>query len=294
MTSVIYFGIMLLMKFVQSICNKTTSNALKGKQSYLHYGAFQYLVSGVLALVLILFSGSGIKAGFPTVIISLMSALSLSLCTFCSLAAMKSGTLTLTSLFGSAGLLVPCVAGIFMFKEVMSVMQYFGIFMFLVSAWLLIGASRQMYANFSFKTILLLLGSLLGNGITMLAQKMFAYYVPEGDVSSFSFISFGGLGVILLAAFFITSASEHQKPQLLTKKLMLYGAALATALFVLNQLSTIAANTIPSVILFTVVNGGGTVITAGVAAIFFHEKLTVKSCAGIIIGLAALFVINIF
>lgn len=294
MTSVIYLGIMLLMKFIQSICSKKTSNALEGKQSYMHYGAFQYLVSGALAFVLILFSGSGIKTDLLTLVISFISALSLLLCTFCSLAAMKSGTLTLTTLFGSAGLLVPCIAGIFMFRETMSVMQYVGILMFLVSAYLLIGASRQVYTNFSFKTVLLLLGSLLGNGVTMLAQKMFAYYVPDGDVSSFSFLSFGSLGIVLLAAFFISSAVEHEKPQPLPKKLMLYGVALAGALFVLNQLSTLAADMIPSVILFTVVNGGGTVITAVVAAVFFNERLTVKSSTGILIGLAALLAINIF
>ncbi|MHC1694868.1 MAG: EamA family transporter [Eubacteriales bacterium] len=294
MTPVLYLGIMLFMKFLQSIFNKKTSNTLKDWRGYVFLGAFQYITAAVIALVLIFIGGKGLSLDAPTVLISLLAAVSLCVCTFCPLAAMKDGSLTLVSLFGTAGLLVPSIAGVFLFGEKMSLMQYVGIAVFLVSAWLLIGASKEIYKSFSFKTFLLLMGSLLGNGTVMLTQKLFVYKVPGGDVSSFSFLIFGSLGLILSAVLPFTLSGGKQKRGVFTPRLAAYGAVMALAVLVLNQLSTLIADSVPSVVLFSVVNGGGIIITAIVAAVMFGEKLTVKSAAGIIIGLASLITINIF
>lgn len=59
-----------------------------------------------------------------------------------------------------------------------------------------------------------------------------------------------------------------------------------------NLLSTIAAALVPSIVLFTLVNGGGMLLAAGIGAVFFREKLTAKSLFGVALGIAALLIIN--
>ena len=46
--------------------------------------------------------------------------------------------------------------------------------------------------------------------------------------------------------------------------------------------------------MFPINDGGATIITAITAAIFFKEKLTVRSVCGLILGIGSLIVINLF
>ena len=75
--------------------------------------------------------------------------------------------MVLASLAGSAGLLLPCITGIFMFDEPMSAVQFIGIGLLIFSGWLLIGYSKEQTGSFTMRTMLLLLGSMLSNGMVM-------------------------------------------------------------------------------------------------------------------------------
>ncbi len=50
---------------------------------------------------------------------------------------------------------------------------------------------------------------------------------------------------------------------------------------------------IPSVVLFTFANGGGTIIQTVISVTVFKEKFTLKSPVGIILGLAAFITIKL-
>ena len=90
------------------------------------------------------------------------------------------------------------------------------------------------------------------------------------------------------------SAVRKEKPQRLPKPLIISGLALATALLIINQLATAISGKVPSVILFTTVDGGGMVIAAITAAALYHEKLEKRSILGLLAGIASLIIINTF
>ncbi len=294
MQSYIFLIIILLLRFPQNLFSKKASSIVTDTPTYFLYGAYSYLLAGVIAFVLLLFSGiSGIT---PTAIgISALASASLALNLYCNLEALKSGVMVLASMAGSAGLLLPCIAGIFMFDEPMSPMQFVGIFLLIFSGWLLIGYSKEQTGSFTPRTMLLLLGSMLSNGSVMLAQKMFSQYLAETDVSVFSFLTFGLLGVGMLMGLIpcLHNRAERQKLATVPKKLYLYGTVSSVVLLTINQLATIAGHTVPSVIMFPINDGGATIITAVTAAVYFKEKLTVRSVCGLILGIAALMVINL-
>ena len=226
--------------------------------------------------------------------ISALGALALALNIYFSLESLKHGVMVLSSLAGSAGLLIPCIAGIFMFAEKIKLMQFAGIALLIFSGWLLIGYSKKQTGAFTFKTLLLLIGSMLSNGTVMLSQKMFSKFLPDMSASVFSFYTFSLLGAGMLAGLIINSFSKANRTEIKTvpRKLFLYGTILSVILFAINQLATVAAKNVPSAVMFPINDGGATIISALTGACFFKEKLTKRSAAGILIGITSLIIIN--
>lgn len=291
-----YFLIILLLRLPQNIFNKRSSGIVRGAPAYFAYGAYRYLLSGGMALVLLLFAGGFSGVSLKALAISAIGAVALGSNLFFGLEALKSGAMVLSSMAGSAGLLLPCVFGIFMFDEPMSLMQLFGILLLIFSGWLLIGYSKKLKDSFTPRTMLLLIGSMLSNGFTMVAQKMFSKYLPDVSVSVFSFLAFGLVGVGMCVGLVpqLTKKEKREEIKKLPKALWFYGAGLSTILLIINQLATIAAKVIPSAIMFPINDGGATIITALTGAVVFKEKLTARSVAGLALGIASLIVINLF
>ncbi len=291
-----YFLIILLLRLPQNIFNKRSSGIVRGAPAYFAYGAYRYLLSGGMALVLLLFAGGFSGVSLKALAISAIGAVALGSNLFFGLEALKSGAMVLSSMAGSAGLLLPCVFGIFMFDEPMSLMQLFGILLLIFSGWLLIGYSKKLKGSFTPRTMLLLIGSMLSNGFTMVAQKMFSKYLPDVSVSVFSFLAFGLVGVGMCVGLVpqLTKKEKREEIKKLPKALWFYGAGLSTILLIINQLATIAAKVIPSAIMFPINDGGATIITALTGAVVFKEKLTARSVAGLVLGIASLIVINLF
>lgn len=288
--------IILLVRVVQQYTSKSSSMLLpKTLYGNTKYFMLTKLFAAAFAVVLLLLSGEFNKIDSLTVLIASISGIMLVVSSVCGLYAVKSGTMALSSMFSTAGLIVPCIAGIFLYNDYMSVMQWVGVALFLASSYLLIGASKKLNAKFSLKTVILLVGCLLSDGAVMLLQTMFVREVNGGSVTAFSFLSFVIPALILLlimGGFKIKAPAESKEK--LPKKLVIFATVSAAALFAVNQLATIAAGTVEPVILFTFINGGNTIIAAIMAAALFKEKLTVKSVLGILIGVGALIIVKAF
>lgn len=295
MKDYIFLIIILLLRVPQNFSSKKTSGLVTNSQSYFLYGTYSYTLAGLIAFVMLLFDG---MSGFslPAVGISALGAVSLAVSLFCSIEALKSGVMVLAAMAGSAGLLLPCIAGIFMFNEPMKPMQFIGIALLIFSGWLLIGYSKEQTGSFTPRTLLLLIGSMLSNGSVMLAQKMFSKYLPDTSVSIFSFLTFGliGIGMFIGLVPSLLSQSGRAKIAAVPKPVFLYGTISSIILLAINQLATLAGRNVPLAIMFPINDGGATIITAITAAIFFKEKLTVRSVCGLILGIGSLIVINLF
>lgn len=278
----------------QHLFNKRTSIMVQGVGETLRFSGTRQCISAVLALGLILIGGSGIKINSTTILLSVLSGLMLTASTSCSLYAMKTGMVSLVSLFGTAGMIIPCLAGVFMFDTPIAPMQWLGFGLFMVASYLMIMGSKATVKGFSIKTFVMLIAVMVAEGFTMLSQQMFTQYVPDGNVSVFSFLSFGILGISTLVLLPVVNKNSQTKMRPMPKSLVIYGVILATAVLIINQLATLATALVPPVILFTFINGGSTVIAAIVAAVVYKEKLTVRSSAGIILGILSFVIIKAF
>ena len=76
--------------------------------------------------------------------------------------------------------------------------------------------------------------------------------------------------------------------------LIVCGVALAVAVFIINQLATLSTKLVSPVVLFTFINGGGTIISTLVAAVLYKERISIKSALGILLGITSLVLIKLF
>ena len=94
----------------------------------------------------------------------------------------------------------------------------------------------------------------------------------------------------------IEENKESSKKEVLglSKTLLICGALLAFALFVINYLVTELGKTVDSVILFPVSSALTISITTLIGWVVFKEKLTIKNFIGLVVGLLGIVVIGIF
>lgn len=290
----IYITVILLLRVIQAFCNKKTSNEICNAPMLLKYGVFKNMLSAALGLALVLSMKTTFHFHALTILIAAFSGVSLLLGSFCSIYAMKSGTVSINSMFATAGMIIPIFAGALFFQKTISPLQIVGLGLFFVSAYLLILSSRKTYETFSTKTLLLLIGSLFANGCTMLAQQLFTQFVPDGNISLFSCLTFAISAFLSWGFYRIWYRRGSGEESRFSTHLVLCGCALAIAVFVINQLVTELTKSVAPVLLFTIVNGGNTIISTIVAAIVYRERLEKQSVAGIVLGILSLVLIKLF
>ncbi len=289
--------VVMLMRVLQSVFNKKAALVLPGGlKPYISYITFSKLLAAVFAFVLVIQEGNYSGINSEALLIASCSGLCLAIGSVCGIKALLGGTVALSSMFGTAGMIIPIILGIFVFNEPVSPLQWLCIAVLFVSVLLLVSSVKSTLKNFSFKTVGYLIGSFVSNGLVMFCQKLFGERQPNGNVAMFSMLTFLVPTVVLAVILGVMCATkaEKQTSAILPKKLVLYSAILAFAVFVIQQVVTMLTGELSGAVLFTVVNGGATVIAAIVGAIMYKEKITVRSCIGIILGIAAMVCIKIF
>ncbi len=294
----ILLGSILLLRVAQKITGKSCSKLMPTDlREIIAYMSIRMGISAVTAFAVLIIAGNFINQfiNMPPLgwLISTLTGLSLTVSTVCMLLAMKKTSVVLASLFGAAGLLVPTIAGIFIYGQSVAIGQWIGILFLFVATIFLSSSSKDTNGKITLKTLLLLFGEMLANGSTMLLQTLYKNYVPNGSVSLYSFLQFALPALILFLVALIWSAKNKSPIPKTDKRLLGYTVIAAAAVFGISQISTIASALIPVAVLFPISDGGGMVISAVVAALIFKEKWTVKSVCGITIGVAAIIMIKL-
>lgn len=281
-----YIAVILFCKLLQPLLNKKCSMELSDTRAFMKYILIRQLAAAVIAFF---FAVGSLQYDLPMIAFGAVFAICMTVCTYAGIAAMQSAAMVLVSFFEMAGLLLPCIAGIFLFSEPLTVGHVIGLMGCLISAWLLTGGKN---VRISAKGWVLLVACLLSNGGIMLTQKLLSYLLPNGSVRAFHFWGFLFSAVCSLVLCW-TTGQKNETEAKISKKLYVYGIVLSAAMLTISMLSTLASKAIPAVVLFPLVNGGGLLLCTGISSIVYKEKLTVKMIAGLILGTLALMVINL-
>lgn len=283
-----FIVIILFCKLLQPLLNKKCSMALSDSGVFMKYMAIRQLAAAVIALFL---CAGSVQTDFRMLLLGMIFAVCLTVCTYAGIAAMQGAAMVLVSMFEMAGLLVPCITGSFLFSEPLTTTHILGLLGCIFSAFLLTGGEKQKKSALSAKAWLLLLACLLSNGGIMLTQKVFAVSLPDGNVAAFHFWAFLFSG-LFSAVLYKQAGRMRSAPAKISLRLGLYGVVLSAAMLVISMLSTLASEVIPAVVLFSMSNGGGLLLCTLISAFVYKEKITFKMVAGLLLGVAALMMIN--
>jgi multidrug transporter EmrE-like cation transporter len=154
----------------------------------------------------------------------------------------------------------------------------------------------------SFKTLLLLVITLLAGGGTMVMQKAFGILVPDGSVTTYSFLMFAFNALFMYVAYFIlmlrsrVSTAKKEKgsggPVPLSRLLIICGTFLAFAVFVINFLVTTMGKAVPSALLFSISYAISIAMTLIVGAFCYKERISLSNTIGIGLCVASIAIIN--
>ncbi len=285
-----YIWVILLLRIVQNFCSKRSSQLFPASMlGQAQYMACLFAISFLLGGIAMCFDPVAFKPDGGMLVIAAVSGATLVLAQLCMLLAMQSGTMVIVTAFATAGLIVPCIAGMLFMGERMSFWQWLGVALFIAASYLLGRSAKVQNGQFNQKTVLLLIGALLANGGTMLCQKLFTFLRPESSVSAFSMLSFAIPACFFALVLLLDKAKGKWEP--MNRKLYPPILLLAAALFFMNQLVTKATAYVPSAILFTVPNAGNNAIAAAIAAVWVKEKITAYSLAGLVLSILSVILV---
>lgn len=294
MTTALVMAVVYFFRAVQNYTSKKVSNLFNQGSSLVIFCMYEFFLSALLSAGSAFLSGKFGRFDLPVIIYGVLTGISIFSSTVCSVSAMKSGIMCLTSLFATAGLIVQCFANQFFFHRPMSVMQWLGLLLFIAAAYLLIVSSKGVFGKFNIKTFLLLAGILLSEGFTMVFQQLFTMTSDNPNVTLFSFVSFLSISILTIPLAFIVAAFEKEEIKPMSKKLVVPGMIAALSLFLISILVTYATAIASPVVIFSFSAGGNMIISALVARFFFKEKINFKGWTGIILGIIAMIFLKVF
>ena len=298
---IILFLVIAVMRVIQKVCNKVSSEQITANKTFFAYGALYQSVAAAFALIVVAFTGFHDFNG-GLIVCSVLSAVLFAVDLFSGIEAVKGCSIAVATMFGLGGLAISVVVSYFWFGEDIKVHQIIGLAIFFVSAYLLSSKDGKSGEKISAKTFVMLFINFLANGLVMVVQKYFALKVQGANTPLFSFLTFTLCGLFMAICFLFTigknkaktvETSQEERKPVLNKKLVICGALLALALFLINIIITEMGKTVPSIIIFPVSSAISIIIATLVGYFIFKEKLSVKKIIGLLVGISSIIIIGI-
>ena len=316
---VIFFVVIGLMRVIQKVCSKKVSNQIGGS-TYFHYGGYYQLLSAVFSLILLVIVGFHGFNG-TMMLCAAGTAAFMALALFTEIEALKGSSLIVGQMFQAGALFIPCLFGNFFIEgQRMNVWQWLGLCVFMVAMYLMISQGRKKDGEkpkqkVSVKTIIMLVLMLLGEGGTMVVQNAFGNLVEDANTAMYSFLMFAINAVVLYICYLVQaiffkkpkknaiSVAAETETQATTKKaekalkplskvLLICGAFLAFALFLINILVTELTAAIPPALLFSLSNAIAIIVTMLVGRFVYGEKMSIRNVIGIVLCAGSLAMIS--
>lgn len=216
----------------------------------------------------------------------------------CYYFAMHTGPLSYTSFFYSASMVIPSLAGVLIWHDDFRWTAGAGIVLFLAAFYFITVPGARGGSKVSRKWLLLCAATWFLNGSLSVIVKAQQMALNGREASSLTTVAFSSACVLSFAVYGIMAASSGKPEQ--TRSELRYLRACTLPLFLLaagngggNCTITYLSSRVSSAYLFPVVLGGMMVAVTVYSMLILKEKINRSGMIGIVIGVAALLVLNI-
>ncbi len=231
--------------------------------------------------------GTAFSLDITELLICALSGLSLISFVMSWLFAVKTGAFLLVNAFTSASFIVPGIVGVFLLKERFTVYKIMAVVCICAALFFLVRYNTRIKGRIGRRQVIFLVLAMLSQGINQAMQKLYVYYAPERDGVVYNFYSFVS-GTFFLAVFSLIWRRKGEMRSKMSRRVYVYIAVMAIALFLNTYFMTLAATSIEAIILYPLSSALSLVAGSITAHVCFGEKIKRDSAVGIVFTLAAL------
>lgn len=285
----IFLFLSVLTNTVKGYCSKRISGDVKnaGNAVTLNLVRNIFVVAVSFAIGFFTVGTSIFELTLTDVIITAAAGVSMALFVIFWTLAVKTDAYMLVSASGSASFVVPAVIGCFLLGETLTYAKISSFALIVVALYFLLRYQVNLGGNISAKSLALLAGVLLSQGINQSMQKLYVFYVG-GDASVFTAWSFVFTVISLVVGKLILPHSKPSEDKALIKGNLLYIVLMAAGLFGSSYFQTAAASHMDAIILYPLSSALSLIAGSTMAAVCFKEKIKRDCIIGMIIVFAAL------
>jgi drug/metabolite transporter (DMT)-like permease len=214
------------------------------------------------------------------------------------LLAIRTGAFMMVDVFLLMGVLIPLVVCALFFNEPIIPIQWIGIAVLIIAGYVMCSYNAKLKGKMTLKAFLMLLLCAASYGCTDLSQKLFVNLSPVSDNSVFQFYTyiFAALTLVICSLVFRAhekKTNELRSPIAVVKPIAIYVGVMAICLYANSYFKTAAATYLDAAQIYPLSQGGALVLAMIMAAIFFKEKITLRSIIGVVLCAVALLMINL-
>ena len=291
----VFLALALFAGATKGYCGKKTSGYLSGLRDSLLASSLRMLLCILIGLITVLLDGSGVqlRPSGKLLLIAALSGISTAVFVVSWLIAVKKSAYMMLDIFLMLGVLIPIIGGSLFFRETVPLTKWLGIAVLLAAVLLMCSYNQSLKGKLTVSSLLLLLLCGTSSGIADFSQKLFVHQLPGISASVFNFYTYVFAGIAMVAAYFLFCPKDGAPKTENLSKIFGYIAIMALCLFANSYFKTLAAARLDAVLLYPVNQGAGLILASAMASFLFHEKLTPKAIAGIILAFVGLLIINL-
>lgn len=272
-----------IIAFLSAVCSVSQSafTKLSKDNNVITFNVVKVGAGLVLFLVPII---NGFVCHLPTFVYGSLYGLSLLFSmTFGYLALMK-GPMSLTSLICSYSVVIPCVFGMLLWNETLSVLQSIGLLILFISIFLL--RKKDNKIEFKKNWALCVVITFITNGICSVIQKSHQLSFPGLFRNEFMLCAY-------LIIFFVFVVLQILKKESINKRNIKYPSLAGAMMGISNYLTLILSSYMNATVVFPIITGLTMVLNYAVSRFLFKEKLSGVQIVGLIFGIAALVLLKL-
>ncbi len=294
---VLFLILAIFMSGVQGAGLKPADTRCRNRSELQLFNACFTFVASICTMITALTKGS-LYIPLSHIPAAAIFGLGFSLTVYYNLKALHNGPVSITTLIVNFSLVMPLAYSFIWLNEDITPLRIIGILLIIVCMIIFTNPKVTGEEKISAKWIISALLSLLFNGIISLIQKIYALQTGNGYAAPYLMYCYIFATIFSILICIFTNINRTGEDRIDLRRfftLPMCGIALLCGFSnsFLNYMVLLLATMMDGAIVYPAVQGGGPIITTIISMIFFGEKLPWKKGAAILLGVAAIVLLNL-
>lgn len=291
----IFLTLALAAGVTKGYCGKRTSDYVAEYKDAMLANSVRMIFCILIGLAMLIFSRniSALAIDRRTLMITLLSGIANSTFLVLWLVSVKRGAYMMLDVFCMIGVFIPIVGCAMFFDENISINHIIGMAILVAAVCIMCSYNNSIKSRLTISSVILLIFCGISNGMSDFSQKLFVNLTTGVPVAVYNFYTYLFSAVILITCYFFSASRCEKKEPINIKSILIYILIMSVCLFLYSYFKTLAAGILSSTQLYPLAQGGSLILSSIMSAVFFGEKVNLKSVVGITMSFVALVIINV-